>query len=125
MDTLQNIEKYEVSKDGRQLGLVRKTGKKGFVTGFYTLAGGAHFFTDTVTWHAVPRFNEDASAALFLVARDTVSTGSKHAELYKFSNGSTEKLEGLGWKGVFSADEGLSHTVRILKECINIIYHTF
>ena len=96
VDTLQNIDKYEVSRDGRQLGLVRKTGKKGFVTGFYTLAGGAQFFTDTVTWHAVPRFNEDASAALFLVARDTVSTGSKHAELYKYSNGSTEKLEGLG-----------------------------
>ncbi len=96
VDTLQNIEKYEVSKDGKQLGLVRKTGKKGFVTGFYTLAGGAHFFTDTVTWHAVPHFNEDASAALFLVARDTVSTGSKHAELYQYAGGSIERLEGLG-----------------------------
>ena len=96
VDTLQNIDKYEVSQDGRQLGLVRKTGKKGFVTGFYSLADGARFFTDTVTWHAVPHFNEDASAALFLVARDTLSTGSKHAELYKYANGSTEKLEGLG-----------------------------
>lgn len=28
------------------------------------------------------------------------------------------KLENLGWSGVFSADEGLAHTVQILKECI-------
>ena len=96
LDTLQNIDKYEVSRDGKQIGLVRQVGKKGFVTGFYSLAEGARFFTDTVTWHAVPHFSEDASAALFLVARDTVSTGSKHAELYKYSGGSIVRLEGLG-----------------------------
>lgn len=28
------------------------------------------------------------------------------------------KLEGLGWKGVFSAKDGLEHTVRVLKEYI-------
>ena len=28
------------------------------------------------------------------------------------------KLESLGWKGIFSAKEGLEHTVQILKECI-------
>lgn len=28
------------------------------------------------------------------------------------------KLESLGWSGIFSADEGLAHTVQILKECI-------
>ena len=96
MDTLQNIDKYEVSSKGLQLGLVRKTGKKGFVTGFYNKADGAKFLTDTVTWHAVPKFNQEATEALFLVARDTVSDGSKHAELYKYANGAAQKLEGLG-----------------------------
>ena len=94
IDTLQNIDKYEVSQDGRQLGLVRKVSKKGYVTGFYK--EGAMFFTDTVTWHAVPKFNQEGTEALFLVARDTISSGSKHAELYKYANGKTEKLEGLG-----------------------------
>ena len=96
MDTLQHIEKYEVSRDGQQIGLVRKTGKKGYVTGFYTLADGATFFTDTVTWHAVPHFDESGTKALFLVARDTVSSGSKHAELYEYAGGKTQRLEGLG-----------------------------
>ena len=96
IDTLQNIDKYEVSRDGRQIGLVRKTGKKGYVTGFYTLADGATFLKDTVTWHAVPHFDESSTKALFLVARDTVSSGSKHAELYEYANGKAQKLEGLG-----------------------------
>ena len=96
IDTLQHIDQYEVSKDGKQIGLVRKTGKKGYVTGFYTMSDGARFLTDTVTWHAVPHFNESGSEALFLVARDTLDSGSKHAELYRYANGKSEKLEGLG-----------------------------
>lgn len=31
----------------------------------------------------------------------------------------SEKLELLGWKASFGAEEGLKHTVRILRECIN------
>lgn len=29
------------------------------------------------------------------------------------------KLESLGWNGIFSAKDGLEHTVQILKECSN------
>ncbi len=31
----------------------------------------------------------------------------------------SEKLESLGWTGLFSAEEGLSHTVAILRECLS------
>ena len=106
IDTLQQIDKYEFSKDGKQLGLVRKTGKKGFVTGFYSLEGGARFFTDTVTWHAVPRFDEEGKAALYLVARDTVSSGSKHAELYGYTVGAEQPRKMAGPEGLGTLPEG-------------------
>jgi acetyl esterase/lipase len=106
MDTLQHIDKYEVTQDGLRMGLVRKTGKKGYVTGFYSLEEGASFFTDTVTWHAVPRFNEAGSAALFLVARDTVSSGSKHAELYRYDVSARETRKLAGPEGLGTLPQG-------------------
>ena len=39
-------------------------------------------FTDTATFHAVPVFNEEGTEALYLQAKDTASTGSKHAALW-------------------------------------------
>ena len=83
IDTLKNIDKYAFSKDGRTLGLVQKTDKKHSVVGFYA-DGKARMFTDTATFHAVPTFNEEGTEALYLLAKDTTSTGSKHAALWLY-----------------------------------------
>ena len=83
LDTLRRIDKYAFSKDGRTLGLIRKTDKKHSVIGFYT-DGKTRIFTDTATFHAVPVFNEEGTEALYLQAKDTASTGSKHAALWLY-----------------------------------------
>ncbi len=83
LDTLRCIDKYAFSKDGRTLGLVQKTDKKHSVIGFYA-DGKAKMFTDTATFHAVPTFNEEGTEALYLQAKDTTSTGSKHASLWLY-----------------------------------------
>ena len=46
-----------------------------------------------------------------------IPTQSEAAAFNPMDNSSLDstKLEGLGWEGVFTAEEGLSHTVRILK----------
>ena len=67
LDTLRCIDKFAFSKDGRTLGLTRKTDKKHTVVGFYA-NGKARMFTDTATFHAVPVFNEEGSEALYLQA---------------------------------------------------------
>ncbi|MBR6857773.1 MAG: prolyl oligopeptidase family serine peptidase, partial [Bacteroidales bacterium] len=83
LDTLRRIDKFAFSKDGRTLGLVQKTDKKHSVVGFYA-DGKARMFTDTATFHAVPTFNEEGTEALYLQAKDTASTGSKHAALWLY-----------------------------------------
>ena len=83
LDTLRCIDKYAFSKDGRTLGLIQKTDKKHSVIGFYA-DGKARMFTDTATFHAVPAFNEEGTEALYLQAKDTASTGSKHASLWLY-----------------------------------------
>ena len=83
VDTLKNVDKYAFSKDGRTLGLVQKTDKKHSVIGFYA-DGKARMFTDTAAFHAVPTFNEAGTEALYLQAKDTASTGSKHAALWLY-----------------------------------------
>ena len=83
LDTLRRIDKYAFSKDGRTLGVIQKTDKKHSVIGFYA-DGKARMFTDTATFHAVPVFNEEGTEALYLQAKDTASTGSKHASLWLY-----------------------------------------
>ena len=83
LDTLRRIDKFAFSKDGRTLGLIQKTDKKHSVVGFYA-DGKARMFTDTATFHAVPVFNEEGTEALYLQAKDTASTGSKHAALWLY-----------------------------------------
>ena len=83
LDTLRCIDKYAFSKDGRTLALVHKTDKKHSVVGFYA-DGAAKMLTDTATFHALPDFNEAGTQALYLQAKDTASTGSKHAALWLY-----------------------------------------
>ena len=83
LDTLKNIDKYAFSKDGKTLALVQKTDKKHSVVGFYA-DGKTRMLTDTATFHAIPTFNEEGTEALYLQAKDTASTGSKHAALWLY-----------------------------------------
>ncbi|MBP5333983.1 MAG: S9 family peptidase [Bacteroidales bacterium] len=82
IDTVRNVDGFSVSKDGSWLSLVQKTAAKESVTGFFDIKGRiSHIFADTTSWHGVPVFDETASRALFLEARDTLSSGSKHPSL--------------------------------------------
>ena len=92
LDTLRRIDKFAFSKDGRTLGLIQKTDKKHSVVGFYA-DGKARMFTDTATFHAVPVFNEEGTEALYLQAKDTASTGSKHAALWLYDIARDEARE--------------------------------
>ena len=92
LDTLRCIDKFAFSKDGHTLGLVKKTDKKHSVIGFYA-DGKARMFTDTATFHAVPVFNEEGTEALYLQAKDTAATGSKHAALWLYDVARDEARE--------------------------------
>ena len=92
LDTLRCIDKFAFAKDGKTLALVRKTDKKHSVVGFYA-DGKTRMFTDTATFHAVPTFNEAGTEALYLQAKDTVSSGSKHAALWLYDVARDEARE--------------------------------
>ena len=92
LDTLRAIDKYAFSKDGRTLALVRKTDKKHSVVGFFA-DGVTRMLSDTATFHALPAFNEAGSQALFLQAKDTASTGSKHPSLWLYDVAGAEATE--------------------------------
>jgi len=95
IDTLRNIDGYAFSKDGAHLGLVRKTGKKASVAGFYDVASRkAHFLTDTTAWHGVPVWDESGARALYLEARDSATSGSKHATLHLYEAGTSKCIIG-------------------------------
>ena len=82
IDTLRHIDNYDFSKDGLQLALVQKEGKMKTLAGFYSVASRKTvFLPDTTAWHGTPVFDQSASRALFLEARDTLSSGSKHPAL--------------------------------------------
>ena len=82
IDTVRNVDGFSVSKDGSWLSLVQKTAAKESVTGFFNIKDRiSHIFADTTSWHGVPVFDQTASRALFLEARDTLSSGSKHPSL--------------------------------------------
>jgi dipeptidyl aminopeptidase/acylaminoacyl peptidase len=83
LDTLKNVDKYTFSKEGNTLALIQKTDKKHSVVGFYA-GGETRMLTDTATFHAIPSFNEEGTEALYLQAKDTASTGSKHAALWLY-----------------------------------------
>ena len=120
IDTLRHIDQYGFSDDGMQLGLVRKEGKLKCMAGFYDVASrDAVFPADTVSWAGLPVFDKTGARALYLMARDTVSTGSKHAELYLWDaasrkssrltgNGSLDKLPD-GWGLTENSSAFFSH----------------
>ena len=95
LDTLQQVEQYQFSKDGNTLALVRKVGKKVFGTGFFDVARcETRFLPDSARWISLPQFDENGTQVLFLTAQDTLSSASKHASLqrYSLSDGSLKTL---------------------------------
>ena len=58
LDTLQQVEQYQFSKDGNTLALVRKVGKKVFGTGFFDVARcETRFLPDSARWISLPQFD--------------------------------------------------------------------
>ena len=120
IDTLRHIDNYDFSKDGLQLALVRKEGKMKSFAGFYSVASrDTVFLADTAAWLGLPVFDESGSRALYLMACDTVSTGSKHAELYlwdvasrqnsQLTNGSSYSHVPHGWGLTENSSVHFSH----------------
>ncbi len=94
IDTLRNVTGYVFSEDGGKLGLVRQLGKKKMNAGFYSVASrSASFEPDTCTWLGLPVFDEAGEKALFLSAKDTLESGSKHASLHLWDGTSARLME--------------------------------
>ena len=111
IDTLRQIDKFDFSKDGKTLAFVRKTDKKRSVVGFYEPGTAKTVqLTDTTTFHSLPSFDETGTQALFLQAYDTLSSGSKHAELflYETASGKAGRLIGKDDMGNLPKNWGLT-----------------
>ena len=111
IDTLRQIDKFDFSKDGKTLAFVRKTDKKRSVVGFYEPGMAKTVqLTDTTTFHSLPSFDETGTQALFLQANDTLSSGSKHAELflYETASGKAGRLIGKDDMGNLPKNWGLT-----------------
>ncbi len=115
IDTLIHIDGCEFSEDGLHLSLVQKTDAKHSVVGFYDVATrSTRFLTDTTTWHDAPSFNLAGTQAVYLQADDTLSSGSKHAELFRYdlAAGRAEKLVSLEAQRSLPAGWGLTERSR-------------
>ena len=107
IDTLHHVDRYGFSKDGLRLALLCKTDKIKSVTGFYDVATGSlHMLKDTAAWHGLPVFDETGDRALYLLAADTLDSGSKHAELYLYETASSRSHRLVGLDGMENLPAG-------------------
>ena len=120
IDTLIHIDGCAFSEDGLHLSLVQKTDAKHSVVGFYDVASRtSRFLTDTTAWHDAPSFNRAGTQALYLQADDTLKSGSKHAELYRYevATGVASQLVSLSAQARLPAGWGLTeHSQRYFSE---------
>ena len=80
-------------------------------------AGEAYNISNPISIVNICQMAEYLSAAGGVDLIFDIPTQSEAAAFNPMDNSSLDstKLESLGWKGAFTAEEGLSHTVRILK----------
>jgi dipeptidyl aminopeptidase/acylaminoacyl peptidase len=97
-DTLRHVSSCQWDKHGRLLAFVTKEKKDSMTVGIYdatnrqtrTLGNGLPYFS-------LPTFDEEGTQMLWMAAKDTLASGSKHCELYytKAGEENTKKLVGL------------------------------
>lgn len=104
-DTLRKVTEYSFSKDGTRIAAVVKTGKENdyrYSAYIYEIAGRRkQILTENAVYCSCPSFSDDARKAVFLVSRDTVSSGRNCALMYYSGNSCRELLpqDNCGLKG--------------------------
>lgn len=96
-DTLNHVSSFVSDRFGHYFAYVGKTAKlKQWIGIFDTKTGRNVMVTDTVPFCSKPVFSYDGSKLLFLTSKDTLSTGSKHCELWEYKTGdvNARKLAG-------------------------------
>jgi len=88
IDTLRHIESYAGDKWGQTIAFLQKKGKKRTQVGFYEIGSGKlTVLPDTSRYHSLPRFNQEGTAVLYLQSNDSLDSGSKHCDLYRYDLG--------------------------------------
>ena len=94
-DTLHHVSSYQWDKYGRRLAYLTKEKKDSMTVGLFD----AGLRKEKVLgckdrFYSLPSFDEDGSQMLWLVSNDTLSSGSKHCEMYymRTDNGNSERL---------------------------------
>ena len=118
-DTIAQVQKYSISRDGKHIGAVVKHSKKQFLALVYgTEDSQKQFFADTLSWCSLPEFDTDGKKAAFLASTDTLATGSKMAKVHvweagafstAYEKGEALEAEGTQWGLTDKSKLSLSH----------------
>jgi dipeptidyl aminopeptidase/acylaminoacyl peptidase len=88
VDTLQYVDGYAFDKQGKRLTYLTKDAKKKAGVGLYEVdTRTATTLSDSCRFYTLPQFDEAGTQVLFLASNDTLATGSKHCELFRFRKG--------------------------------------
>lgn len=94
-DTLRHVDSYVMNRQGTVLACVNKYMKNKTALRAYNLVSGeSTLLGDTLAYYSLPQFNETGTQMLYLQSADTLSSGSKHCSLYRYTIGEAvaEKL---------------------------------
>ena len=85
-DTFKHVANYAFDKYGKTLALMTQPKKDSSAVVVVDMKSRhVNTLKDNYRFHTQPVFNEEGTQLLYLVANDTLSSGSKHCELYTFS----------------------------------------
>ena len=85
-DTLRHVSSYQWDKYGQRLAYLTKEKKDSMTVGLYDVAARkAQVLGSLERFYSLPSFDEEGKQLLWLVANDTLSSGSKHCELHYMS----------------------------------------
>lgn len=96
IDTLFNVTDYSFSEQGDKLvttvALTDKKDKRQSVNLYQLPSFSPVVLSSDMNFYTLPVFSTDGNKLTFLASDDTITTGSKHCELYIFEQGSVKKL---------------------------------
>ncbi|MDR0977249.1 MAG: hypothetical protein LBL78_05810, partial [Prevotellaceae bacterium] len=85
MDTLRQVDAYDFDHAGRQLAVTTKDAKKKAAVKLYDVAArSTRTLSDDHPFYTLPAFDEEGTQLLYLASADTVESGSKHCELFRY-----------------------------------------
>lgn len=82
-DTLRHVSSYQWDKYGQHLAYLTKEKKDSMTVGIYSAqTHKAQVLGSKERFYSLPSFDEEGTQMLWLAANDTLSSGSKHCEMY-------------------------------------------